>query len=67
MVRQNDGHRHSEPLMLERNPEKRAALMQQRSVFDPGSAFPQHEVGTGLSDPCCRLVGLASFNDIAIM
>ena len=41
--------------------------MQHKSVFEPGSAFHSMKSGTGLSEPCCRLVELASFNDIAIM
>src|SRR3979490_75425 len=44
-----------------------ALLMQHNSVGDPGSAFHNMKSGTGLSEPCCRLVGLASFSDIASM
>ena len=33
-----------------------APLMQQRSVGAPGSAFHSMKSGTGVSDPCCRLV-----------
>ena len=42
-------------------------LMQHRSVLAPGSAFHSMKSGTGVADPCCRLVGLASLSDIAIM
>ena len=43
-------------------------LMQQRSMGAPGSDVHSMKSGTGSSaDPCCRLVGLASFNDIASM
>jgi hypothetical protein len=41
--------------------------MQQRLVCAPGSAFHSMKSGTGVSDPCCRLVSLASFSDIASM
>ena len=42
--------------------------MQQRSMGAPGSDVHSMKSGTGSSaDPCCRLVGLASFNDIASM
>ena len=41
--------------------------MQQSSVCEPGSAFHNMKSGTGLSEPCCRLVWLASFKDIASM
>ena len=44
-----------------------ALLMQHSSVGAPGSAFQSMKSGTGLSEPCCRLVGLASFSDIASM
>jgi hypothetical protein len=36
-------------------------LMQHRSVLAPGSAFHNMKSGTGLSEPCCRLVGLGRF------
>ena len=39
--------------------------MQHSSVGAPGSAFHSMKSGTGVSEPCCRLVGLASFSDIA--
>ena len=41
--------------------------MQQRSVLAPGSAFHSMKSGTGVVEPCCRLVGLASFMDMAVM
>src|SRR5216683_1604815 len=41
-----------------------ALLMQHSSVGDPGSAFHSMKSGTGLSEPCCRLVGLASLTEI---
>ena len=41
--------------------------MQQSSVGEPGSAFHSMKSGTGWSDPCCRLVALDSFSDIASM
>ena len=42
-------------------------LMQHKSVLAPGSAFQSMKSGTGVADPCCKLVGLASFIDIAVM
>ncbi|MHC2335571.1 hypothetical protein ACVIW0_004860 [Bradyrhizobium sp. USDA 4454] len=44
-----------------------ALVMQHSSVGAPGSAFHSIKSGTGLSEPCCRLVVLASFSDIASM
>ena len=44
-----------------------ALVMQHSSVGAPGSAFHSMKSGTGLSEPCCRLVWLASFSDIASM
>ena len=41
--------------------------MQHNCVGEPGSAFHSMKSGTGLSEPCCRLVWLASFSDIASM
>ena len=49
------------------NHRNEALLMQQSSVGAPGSAFQSMKSGTGLSEPCCRLVGLASLSDIASM
>ncbi len=42
-------------------------VMQQRSDLAPGSAFQNMKSGMGVSEPCCMLVLLASFSDIAIM
>ena len=44
-----------------------ALLMQHSSVCEPGSAFHSMKSGTGLSEPCCKLVWLASFSDMASM
>ncbi len=41
--------------------------MQQSDDRAPGSAFHSMKSGTGVSEPCCMLVGLASLSDIAIM
>ncbi len=41
--------------------------MQQSSVLAPGSAFQSMKSGTGVAEPCCRLVALASLSDIAVM
>ena len=41
--------------------------MQHSSVGAPGSAFHSMKSGTGVAEPCCRLVGAASFIDIAVL
>ena len=41
--------------------------MQQSSTGASGSAFHSMKSGIGRSEPCARLVGLASFSDIASM
>ena len=63
----DDAHRDAEPLILEGNPQERRLVDAAKIGLRPGSAFQSMKSGTGLSEPCCKLVGLASFNDIASM
>ena len=41
--------------------------MQHRSVTAPGSEFHNMKSGSGVVEPCWRLVAEASFSDMAIM